>query len=309
MISSKLLKNVTIVAVNMVVLIFAVRWLAANIRFAELTKAFQQVSPLSWAVVAAINLLVLVCFAYRLGLLTGIRPRVAFNVASLGAGLNGLLPFRLGDVARIYYSKRLYRVSATQLVAASFAEKLFDLAALGLMVLAIALTGGSRLIGAGMVFTLAVMICASLLVLFTLRRYAQNIGELVGGSEFLRTVISSLQHHLRIRRKVAVSLTTTAMWLVNLLAVFAGLNWFLPEVEILFLDATVILLIIALAIAVPGAPAGLGIFEAGIVSYLTLAFRLSSEKALAAALLLHLAISLPTIVLSLAIILKPRRRG
>lgn len=305
--SSKLWKNILVVTVNMVVLIFAVRWLIANIHFSELTKAFQQVSPMSWVLVAAINLIVLACFAYRLVLLTDIRPRVAFNVASLGAGLNGLLPLRLGDVAGIYYSRSLYRVSATQLVAASFAAKLFDLAALGLTVMAIAFTGSSRLIGAGMVLTLAVMISAGFLILFILSRHAQKIGALVGGSEFLQTVLSSLQHHLLIRRKAAVSITTMAMWLFNLLAVFVGLNLFLPDVEILFLDASVILLIIALAIAVPGAPAGLGIFEAGIVSYLTLAFRITSEKALVAALLLHLAISLPTIFLSLAIILNPRR--
>lgn len=305
--SSKLMKNATIAVVNLAILGFAARWVDANIRLAELASVLQRVSPMALATVAVINLLVLVFFAYRLAVLTDVRPRVAFNVACLGSGLNGLLPFRLGDVARVYYSKRLYGVSATKLAAASFVEKLFDLAALGLMLLTIALTGGSRLIDAGLVLILSAMIGAGLLVLFVLLRYAHLIGARVSGSEFMRTVISSLQHHLRIRRKVAVSLATVAMWLANLLVVYAGLSWFLPGVEIRALDATVVLLIIALAIAVPGAPAGLGIFEAGVVAYLALVFRVGSEEALATALLLHLAISLPTIVLCLGAILNPRR--
>ncbi|RTL56009.1 MAG: flippase-like domain-containing protein [Rhodocyclaceae bacterium] len=307
MTQTKLLKNATIMAVNLIILFFAARWMIENIHLVELGRAFNRISLLSLVAVAMINMIVVVLFAYRLATLIEQPFSVAFSVACLGAGLNGILPFRLGDVTRIYYSKRFYRISATQLIAVSFAEKLFDLTALGLMVSLLLVIGGGNLIGGGLVATLTSMLIVGVVGLFFLFRHAEGVASRFCASEFLRTAIISLKHHLRIRRKATVSLATGGMWLTNLMVVYVGLIWFLPLTDISLMDATAVLLIVALAIAVPGAPAGLGIFEAGVVSYLTLVVHLGSETALAAAFLLHMAISLPTIILALAIILKPRR--
>jgi uncharacterized membrane protein YbhN (UPF0104 family) len=61
-----------------------------------------------------------------------------------------------------------------------------------------------------------------------------------------------------------------------------------------------VLLIVALAIAVPTSPAGLGVVEAGIMSYLVAVLGVSKEEALSAALAYHFAITTPHSCIALA---------
>lgn len=298
----KLMKNLAITGVNLAIFFFAANWVNVNIQYSELSAALKRVSFLSVLSVAILNTIVLLIFSYRLAVLTQMRYGVAFGVSCLGSGLNCLLPLRLGDAARFYYAKRIYGVSLTQLMAATVIEKIFDLCALGLMVSAIFLTGQSRFISLRLIISLAVIICVGALALFLIVRYAHTMVSWLRVSELIQVKILALQDHLQSMYSTHVSLSTAAMWITNLVAVYFGLEWFLPSVGADLTDATIILLVIALAIALPGAPSGLGVFEAGVVSYLTLILGVVREEALAAALLLHLAISFPPVILSMLIV-------
>ena len=54
-----------------------------------------------------------------------------------------------------------------------------------------------------------------------------------------------------------------------------------------------LLMIGALAVAVPASPAGLGLFEAGIVAYLVNGYGVQKERAISAALAYHFSITAP----------------
>ncbi len=63
--------------------------------------------------------------------------------------------------------------------------------------------------------------------------------------------------------------------------------------DVTIVDSLVLTVVTALAIAVPGAPAGLGIFEAGVIAYLVQVHRVDPEMALASALIFRGVLILP----------------
>jgi uncharacterized membrane protein YbhN (UPF0104 family) len=74
--------------------------------------------------------------------------------------------------------------------------------------------------------------------------------------------------------------------------------------------AITLLLIIALAIAVPASPAGLGVVEAGITTYLVAVLGANKEEALSAALAYHFVITMPHSCFALAFLCREFfRRG
>ena len=81
-----------------------------------------------------------------------------------------------------------------------------------------------------------------------------------------------------------------------------GQALFAPE------DAVLLMLIITLSIAIPSAPAALGLFEAGIVAYLTQHNGIGNELALAAAVVFHVAVAFPQVLLMGGVMLIHRKR-
>jgi uncharacterized membrane protein YbhN (UPF0104 family) len=73
--------------------------------------------------------------------------------------------------------------------------------------------------------------------------------------------------------------------------------------EFSMIDASALTLVLALAIAVPSAPAGIGVVEAAVVAYLHQSLLIEPNKALASALAFHLVIVVPQIMMTAAILL------
>jgi uncharacterized membrane protein YbhN (UPF0104 family) len=93
---------------------------------------------------------------------------------------------------------------------------------------------------------------------------------------------------------------TLSIWATNILLVFVAFRTLLHDVALSLFDAMTLLLIAALAIAVPASPAGLGVVEAGIVAYLTGFHGVEKEQALSAALAYHFAIMTPHTLIVIA---------
>ena len=292
--------------VNLGVLGFSIKWSLDNVHPDQLRVAFDSVNPIKVCIVAAINMLVVGAFACRLSVLLNCRMGDALSVTILGSGLNGMLPFRLGDLVRVYYAKKFYDISAAKLAAVSILEKFFDLSALAVLVTVVVFLDGKNLIGLSFLGMILVTVFVSIVGIMVFLRYAHVAGLFFGFSKRLAHAVDTMQRNMRVNRRVEVALITVVMWAIYIGTIYVGLVFFLQEYSIFFIDAVAILLIVAFAIAIPGAPAGLGIFEAGVVAYLKSVHSIGNEQALAAALLLHVAIFLPGICLCLFLILKPR---
>ncbi len=302
--------KLVLIGLNLVGYCLLLQWLLGSIQYDKLIDQVRQIPALAVLGSILINLTALVLYAIRMGVLLGRDFRVAFSVVCLGYALNTLIPLRLGEAIKIYLGHRLYAIPLLRLLSAFTAEKLVDLLKLLLLGLVVVAFAARQLIQASMLLPLVflVLMGASGIVLFRLK-IVWFVKLLPKGGRLRRTAIE-LHKHAKSYPIGRILYISAAIWILNVALVFFTFNAYLPELSIGIMDAVVLLLILALAISIPAAPAGIGIFEAGIVAYLTQKFGVANEAALAAAVVFHLVITVPQLAIAGWIILiKNASRG
>lgn len=298
---SKLLRSpskLTLIGLNLVVYYFLLRWVEANIQSEKLVDHLGQIPV--WAVMGtlAINLAALALYGVRMALLLGKGFPIGFSIINIGYTLNTLIPMRLGEPVKIYLSHRLYGTPLLEIFSASVAEKLLDLfkvLMLGLIVMAFVT---SELIQTSALFPVIALIVLGMVAYILFRLHIVRIVKILPKKSRLRRISIELHKHsgnYPVRRVLAVSL---GIWILNVAVVFFTFNTYLPGIHISILDAAALLLILILAIAIPSAPAGIGLLEAGIIAFLTQKSGVGNEAALAAAAAFHLVIALPQVLIT-----------
>lgn len=305
--SSNVVKQIVIVSLNLAIFYFLIRWVVENIRPDALADALIRISPTAIGCAILANTVAVVFCSFRLAVLLRQPFWFSFRIVNLGLGLNAVLPLRMGDVARIYYANKLFSLSGTKLLATGLMEKFFDIIALGCLVVLVLMLQGGGYVGAGLAEILFGLIFAGLLGVAILHKFADGLERKFSDIAWAKTLISGLREHGRVHSLPKVSGYTLAIWISNVLVAYLGFALLLPTAGVAVQDAVTLLLIIALAIAIPGAPSGLGVFEAGIVAYLTQSFNIENELALACAFAFHMAITIPQIIGAAMILLWGRR--
>jgi uncharacterized protein (TIRG00374 family) len=215
--------------------------------------------------------------------------------------LNGILPFRLGDVARAYLISRGRKgapagVSAGAALSAVALERMFDLAFTCVLVLSIfpliagADWGGRILLTA---FGLALAFFLTLFLLGSSR--TRILGVTAQATEkmpFLRPLAGLLEHFLdglaevrNLRRSVPAFL-----WIVVTMLLWAAEYWFV--LRGFFPEASVYWGLLSLVggligVALPSAPSSLGVFEGAVTAVLAMG-GLGQDSAIAFAIAIHL---------------------
>jgi len=305
--SRKLFRSIVVVGLNIVIFYFLIGWCSENIQVAILAKQFSRIPPVPIALTIVVNLIAIGFYALRLGTLIDRPPRISLPTAFLGFGLNTVLPFRLGEIAKLYYAKRYFLIPTSRLFAATLVEKLFDLGALAALSAFLVMSTGINLIQKSFVIALIAVVVAGFAAMVGYRRFAHRIAEALGTSVRRRALITALHEQSRLHHLHRLVYYTIAIWALNILVIYAGFSGSLPDYSIGALDAVALLLISALAIAVPTAPAGVGLFEAGIVAYLTQVRGVPNELALAVAVVFHIGVSLPIFIGLAWTMLSPKR--
>jgi uncharacterized protein (TIRG00374 family) len=287
-----------LIGLNLVVYYLLLRWIVGNIQPARLVDHLGQIP--AWALLGSlsINLMALVLYGVRMALLLGRDFRTAFSIVNIGYALNTLIPLRLGEAMKMYLGHKLYGIPTVGIFAASVAEKLADVIKLLLLGIVVAVFTAGELVQTSVLFPVAVLVFLGAAVFVLFRLYIVSIVKLLPKRGRLRRISIELHKHAGsypVRRILAISF---AIWTLNVTLVFFTFNTYLPELHISFLDAATLLLITALAIAIPSAPAGIGLFEAGIVAYLTQKSGVGNEAALAAATAFHLITTLPQLAIT-----------
>lgn len=237
--------------------------------------------------------LVFIGHGLRLRLLIGSDFLTSYQIVNLGSVLNVVLPFRLGDLARIYLSRRYFDISAAKLLAAVLVEKFFDLAVVLLLATVALLSGAVKLIPVSLVIVSTGVMVGLYSAYLILQRAAwlDSLFEML--PRRIGDRINVLRGHLSISNAPMIGLWTAFIWLINIACTLAMFRILLPDSDFGQADAITLTVITALAVAIPGAPAGMGIFEAGIVAYLMQVHHISGELALACALIFHAVIVIP----------------
>jgi hypothetical protein len=299
------LKNVAIGAVNVAIFYYLIAWCIEHIKPELLLDSLRRF-PLS-AVFAAflVNIVAFACYALRLAILVDVPFRISFRVVNLGTGLNAILPFRLGELAKLYYVQRIYSLPAAKIFAAGLVEKFFDLVALAGLVISVLLFVDGGSIARGTAAVLFGLMVAAYACVLMFRRFSHHAERWLARMPGAQTLIAALREQQR-PRYLPITAYTVLIWILNVAVVYVAFAAFLPGVGIGVGDAIFLLLIKALAMTIPTAPAGLGVFEAGVVAYLTRSYGIGNELALAAALVFHLVVILPQIAYAVLVLIRGR---
>lgn len=295
-----------LIGLNLLMYFLLLRWVGENIHLEKLSEYFGKIPV--WALLGSlvINFLALAMSGIRMALLLGRNFQTAFSIVNIGYALNTILPLRLGEGLKLYLSRRFFGVALTRIFAASIAEKLFDLGIILLLsAAALAMTAG-EFIKVAAVVSVGVFVFAAVVGVALFRRYIVHIVKLLPRGSRLRRASIDLHKYAGDYPLGRIVLTTVGIWFLNVALVVFSFNAYGPDINIGILDAIALLVIIALAIAIPSAPAGIGLFEAGIVVYLTQNSGIDPNAALAAASAFHFIITLPQLILTVWMLWSPR---
>jgi uncharacterized protein (TIRG00374 family) len=244
-------------------------------------------------------------------------PSVAPFVASFG--ISDILPFRLGDVFRVYWFHRRFSLPVGQVLGAMVVERVLDLVSI-LMVAGLALLLVEAALPTEIIaqfrLLLAAAAGASLLVLFSPcaieaaagwaeKAFRSKLVALI--AETARSVAQAVCGIGSPRRILGMVLLSFALWLLESLVMLGAWvslgggigDWLKPLVAFAFST---------LGTLVPALPGHFGSYEVfGLLSYR--AVGVDAEQATATILLAHLLLWLPTGLFALGWLIAARRQS
>jgi uncharacterized protein (TIRG00374 family) len=224
-----------------------------------------------------------------------------FWILNISYLLNGILGFRIGDVARAYLVSRERegipaKITAGAALSAVALERMFDLAFTCVLVLCIfPLIAGMEWGGTAVVSAVS-MAAVFFLALFLLGAARARIGVLAGRVAgkipFLRPLVAPLDHFLgglaevrNFRRSIPAFL-----WITLTMVLWGAVYWivlrgFVPDASVLW--GLLSLVGGLIGVALPSSPSSLGVFEGTLTVILTMS-GMPRDTAIAYAIALHM---------------------
>lgn len=224
----------------------------------------------------------------------------AFNIMNVAYLVNGILPMRIGEVARVYLAMRVQKTLKAPTIAATIVvERLLDLlAVVGMVMLSLMLVPvpeqlqvASRIAGLTGLLGIAVL----LLLLWKrtlLRSVAQGIGRRLhflnryfSPEDVVNHFLDGLAPIARPQTLLVVLFWTALSWLISTAAGYVLMFAFWEQgslvATLLYIAAA------AFAIAVPAVPGNVGTYEASILLALGAVGYAASNQAVAFAITVH----------------------
>ncbi len=269
------------------------------VTFQDLAHAFSTIQPLNLAAALAFSVISLVVRAAAWKTILGGVPKIgpSFFIINEGYMLNNLFPLRAGEIGRALFMGKSIGVSPFHVLSSIVIERAFDLivaATLLLSTLPLALNAEWARPASTVILGLMVVLLAALYLMARFSDKVHAFALKIGGrwALFNRIVIPQVDSlldglsALTNLRQFLLSVfwigMTWVFWLGTYYVMLLPLAPRAPFWWAMFADA-----ILALGIAIPSAPAGLGVYEAAMVIALT-TLGIAKPDALAYALILHL---------------------
>lgn len=296
------LKNSLFIVINLTVFYFLILWVMENIDIDKLQATFSSVSTGTVFILFCINFLTLFFYSKRLSTLLDKKFSTSFALVNLGYGLNSILPFRMGEVAKLLYAKKIFHIPSSQFVVATFIEKILDVLFLGVQVSFFLIFAVQDYINTGFLLMILGLLMGVVIVIFIVRKIISYLKKREEWSGKIKDFLLAIDEYSKGHSIIKLLMLSGFVWAANVLSVYVTFNILLP-VNFPPIHAVGLLIVLALAVAVPAAPAGLGLFEAGIVAYLVSALHVDNEIALMSAILFHLSVTLPQFITMVSILL------
>ncbi len=237
-----------------------------------------------------------------------LKPWPLWHAIAIGFMANNLLPFRAGELVRVFAATKLSGTRLTATMSSIAVERIFDaLAVIGLMAVGLlasslpseAVVGGVSLAGAARVaglISLAALFVAAAIVAFPLAAEGVLRRLLPSGrlTERLIVMIDGIRHGLASLRSPAllagVILWSIVLWVLNALAFWVAFAAF--DIPVGLGGALVLQGVLAIGISVQLTPGFVGQFEAAIVAALAL-YGIPNDVASSYAIAFHGATFIP----------------
>ena len=288
-------------ALGLLVSLIAIGFIALRINIDRFASALLNADYQFLLPAAAVLLLGLLTRAIRWRiLLAGQLPlQRAFNIMNIAYLVNGLLPLRLGEVARIYLTARVKEaVPPMQTASAIIVERLLDVLSVVIMAALVLATAAASPELQAAVMLAAALAVGGFIILLVLAYHRQFTQVLVSRM----TAKSALFRRLRIdklagdfldgldpildRHSLALVIFWTAIsWTLSAAANYIILFAFFDRGD--WMAGLLSVAMAAFAIALPAVPASIGTYEASILGALILLGYEQSDAAIAFAVAVH----------------------
>jgi len=264
----------------------------------DLKLAFSTIQPLNLLAAVLISLVSLGTrgMAWRVLLRYRATFKKSFFIICEGYFLNYILPLRAGEIGRAVFMGQASGLSPFHVLSTIVIERAFDLAmASGLLLTTLPLVLGVTWARPVAILTMTLVI-AGLFALYLVARNSQKVHGWVFrlGQRWplvqkwvvpsLDSLLDGLGTLTRLDQFFLAVFWIVMSWVLWVSIYFVMLQPILPGFP--FYRAMFMTGVLALGVAIPQAPGGLGIFEASVVATLAI-FGVSPSAALAYALLMH----------------------
>ncbi len=220
----------------------------------------------------------------------------SFFIINIGYMLNNLFPLRMGEIGRAVFMGGATRLSPFHVLSTIVIERAFDLVMAAILVLStLPLALGQDWMRPVATVTLVVVV-GMLVVLFLMARYRERVHQIsIRLGQRWRLVqkyiipqvdalLEGLQALTNPRRFLLVLCLVVFNWSIWILMYFIGIRSMVQNAPLwwaMFADS-----LLALGVAIPSAPAALGVYEASLVAALSI-LGVVYTSALAYAFLMH----------------------
>ena len=214
---------------------------------------------------------------------------------------NTLLPAKLGEVAKLFYLKKLYNTKLSHGFSLMLTERFFDVLVLGILVVISAQIYWND-VKIQMLGWLSIFCIAALFFLIK-HPVSRKLIHWIP-TTFLRKWLIRLYHHFQIvlakKSVITLSLWSALLWFSY---IFTTMLFFyaVMDLPLSFTQLFIATMVSFIAFSIPLLPAGSGTFQAGIIFILT-QYGITKEEALIGSVVLQLIMVLPSSIISLIII-------
>jgi glycosyltransferase 2 family protein len=264
----------------------------------DLKQAFTSINLMGLFLVVIISIIGIVVRALAWWVLLNRRVSVwhTFNILNIGYLMNNLLPLRAGEISRVVLMGKVSGKSSFEILPTLVVERGFDLViSAGMLVITLPLIMGMEWANQVGLIVLALAF-SGFIALYYIAQHSQQakkrLAELPPTWSFFHQQLSPrlaaildglevMRHPDQFFFSAFLMLLCWGLYIVSYGVVILPL---VPDFPLWGLPFT--LSVVALGMAVPSAPAGMGVFEAALVGSLLL-LDVSSSTSLAIALSLH----------------------
>lgn len=300
-------KNLLSLCISLCLSAYFIYWLRHNVTRSDLISNLHSLPVLPYLTMSILYLFISLCYAWRYRLLTNFSFYNSYSIISVGITMNSILPFRIGDVIKIYYATKNFQASTLLVITSTIIEHGLDFIFLLFLLLIIFIfygnTFGLNLFNKNLFFLAICFLSITLFATCLISRVIRNFLKSFFSKRIVREIFLNQRFILNKLTIFKILLSSIFIWCLTVLNIYLFLHLSIFENKVTIGISLAILVCTTFSSAVPSIIANAGVFEAIVVFFLKNQLHLDTSYALTLAIALHLFSLLPQIFVMFLVLL------